>query len=201
MSNRSIWLIIFTFIGVYFFKADLFYFAHQITLEKNIKVQNLQHDIFLLQKKIQQLPLQKGKVITQLKGDIIVLNKVDLPIRTTVFGKKSVIGQIIKHTRYTTIVQLITNRESKIPVYIPQKGRAVLKGEGGKKLILTYIDFFPQHQPFQKGDIIYTLGIDGYFPKHQPIAIITDIKDERTVLCKPFENVDYLFNLQLLNLH
>ena len=136
----------------------------------------MQHENFLLQQKILHLPLENGKVITQLNGDFLVIGKTNLPINTAVFGKKSIIGKIIKHTSYTSVIQLITNRDSKIAVYIPQKARAILKGEGTQKgegkLQLIYIDFFAQHEQLQKGDIIYTLGIEGIFLKQKPIAIV-----------------------------
>lgn len=186
--------------GLYFFKADVFYFIHQFVLEKNLTIQKLQHENFLLQQKILHLPLEEGRIITQLDDDFVIINKINLPMGAAVFGKKSAIGKIIKHTAHTSVIRLITNRESKIAVYIPQKARAILKGEGRKKLKLIYLDFLTQHTEIKKGDVIYTLGIEGQFPKHQPIAMVDEVKDERTIICIPFENVDYLTQVSLLKI-
>lgn len=200
MSNRKFLTVTLFLLAIYFFKADIFYFARQLTLEKNTTILKLKNQNFILRRNILQIPLTEGRIITQIGNDFVVINKTKLPINTAVFGKKSVIGKIVSQTKFTQIVRLITNRDSKVAVFIPEIGRAILKGDGNKKMILTYVDFFPSHDTFKKGDVIYTLGFEGQFPKKQPIAIISDAQTEGKIICHPFEDVDYLTDVSLMDL-
>ena len=182
MWNKWVWIAI--FIGTYFFKSDVLYLVSRIFVEDKPII--CYYDI----------PLAPGKVITQMKNDLFVINKTKASVGAAVLGEKSVIGKIVKTSYLTQVVRLTTHRESKISVILPGIARALLKGEGEGKMILIALDYFGtsdvKEKQIQKGDILRTLGIEDGFPRNQPIAEVVDVKDRRTVICKPIENFDLL---------
>ena len=199
MLNKIFWSLFLCLISIFLFKEEALYLIKQITLEKNISLEKLQEENIELSQKLLSLPLQKGKIITQMGNDDLLIIKSDLPINAAVFGKKGVIGKIIKNTKYTQKIRLITNRYSKIPVVTPGIARAILKGTGNGKLTLDFIEYTSSQAAYNKDDIIYTLGLEGIFPKHHPIAIVESVENEKTIICKPYEDIDALSYVSLLN--
>ncbi|USO02292.1 MAG: rod shape-determining protein MreC [Alphaproteobacteria bacterium] len=197
--NKLFWTFFLSIICIYLFKEDVLYLTKQIILEKNITIEELQKENTQLHKKLLTLPAETGKIITQMHDDYLVITKINLPENTVIFGKHSVIGKITKTTKYTQKVRLITHSHSKIPVATPDIARAILKGEGNGTMVLTFIEYTSPNVSYKPGDIIYTLGIEGTFPKHHPVAIVESIKDRQTIICKPLEDISTLTHVFLLS--
>ena len=183
MLNKSTRNIFIIFVGFYFFKEDIFYFCSRYFISPPL----VSHHV-----NISHFSSLSSKIITQLYGDYLIINRTSLPINTAVLGKEGLVGKIIAHTKYTQKIQLITNRNSKIPVYIKEFGKAILKGDGHGRLKLEYIYPFSKSIWPKKGNFVYTLGIDGIFPKHIPVAVVINVKNSKNIICKPYENIDML---------
>lgn len=199
--NKLWWGVFFSFIGFYFFKDDAFYFIARYYPNKSVTMEKLYQENIHLYQYLLSFPSQNKKIITQLYGDYIIIKKTSLPLNTAVLGKQGVIGKIISGTPYTQKVQLITNINSQIPVYIKNFGKAILKGQGHNKLKLEYIYPFSSSKKPIKGDVVYVLGIDGVFPKHKPIAIIKNVQDIKNMTCVPYENIDLLEYVICMDVH
>jgi len=196
--NKFLWFIFICTLSVFLFKEDAIYLVKQITFEKNLIIEDLQKENSELHQKFLSFPTQTGKVITQIHGDYFLIVKTDKPVGTVVLGHNSVIGKIVKNTTYTQKIMLITNARSKVPVFTPEIGRAILKGDAHNKLRLTFIEYISPNITYKKGDIIYTLGIEGIFPKQHPIAIVESIENDQTIVCRPFEDINTLTHIFLL---
>lgn len=93
---------------------------------------------------------------------------------TPVVSPEGVVGRVLRFSPSAATVLLITDPNSRIPV-LSQKNRTqgILKGQGPKhELILDYV---PQGEVVETGEILVTSGLEEIFPKGLPVARVTSI--------------------------
>ncbi len=101
---------------------------------------------------------------------------------TPVVTYNGVVGRVIKLSYDFSIVLLLTDLNSRIPVIsIHTRTKGILKGTGDSLLKVIYID---QSAPLSKNEIFVTSGLANIFPKGLPVAKITDIKIPKRSLFK-----------------
>ena len=81
---------------------------------------------------------------------------------------KNFIGRIVDVNFFSSRILLITDLNSKIPVFIEPAGHhAILSGDGKNEPIL---DFLPENNTVQSGNTVYTSGKEGIFSPGIPIG-------------------------------
>lgn len=92
-----------------------------------------------------------------------------------VLDAHGVMGQVTGLNELTSVVSLVTNTQSQIPVQDARSGvRAVVVGKGRfNKLNLRYIT---QTMDVQKGDRLITSGLGGVYPYGYPVGRILSIE-------------------------
>ncbi|MCE5300245.1 MAG: rod shape-determining protein MreC [Spirochaetia bacterium] len=82
-----------------------------------------------------------------------------------------VAGRIIKVSRSTSMVQLLTDVKSSISIKIPRsKVIGILSGENYNSCI---INFVPKEEDVKEGDLVVTSGLGRSFPEGIPVGIVT----------------------------
>ncbi len=115
--------------------------------------------------------------------------EVNMPVLTS----KGVVGKIAKCYRSHSLVQLLTDPNSKISVI---GNRSRVKGILESYKISELVARFPSDADIVPGDTLVTSGIGGVFPKGLRIGIVAEDADEsrdmkdilRSVSIKPFQN-------------
>jgi rod shape-determining protein MreC len=111
-----------------------------------------------------------------------------------------VVGQVTRVYPWLSEATLITDKDHLVPVLNPRNGlRAILAGTGHDGRL--ELRFVPLTADFQTGDRLVTSGIDGVYPPGLPVAEVSDIERNSTMLfaridCKPLAGVNS--NTQLL---
>lgn len=151
--------------------------------QENSELQNL-----LFSKEI--IPHNKAPIyhyIDRHSQRYLVIKKVTDKVKIPVLGKKYCIGQIIEHGKYTSRVRLINDVQSKIPVYIPEFGQAILTGTNFS-MKLEFLNPLPNARLPRKDDLIYAAGICGVYPKNTPLAKVTYIEGNK-IEAQPLEDL------------
>lgn len=127
----------------------------------------------------------------------IVLNKgehQDVYQGQPVLDAHGVMGQITQVNATTSVVALITDTQSRVPVQDARSGvRAVIDGIGHfKQLKLRYIT---QSMDIKQGDQLITSGLGGVYPYGYPVGTVTAIKPDadskfKDIKVKPAAHLD-----------
>jgi len=116
---------------------------------------------------------------------------------------RGVIGQVTEVLPFNSGVMLITDPGHAMPVQVKRTGlRTVVYGTGSVSLLK--IPFLNQNSDIQEGDVLYSSGIGGRFPRGYPVATITDVQlipDEAfmKVSAKPIAKLDRSNHVLLLS--
>jgi len=108
----------------------------------------------------------------------IVLNKGsadDVYIGQPVINGEGVIGQVVHVSYLQSIVTLLTDPDSAIPVMVMRNGlRGIMRGTGVRdRLSLPYLT---HDADIRVGDLLISSGMGGRFPPGYPVATITAIE-------------------------
>jgi rod shape-determining protein MreC len=89
-----------------------------------------------------------------------------------VLGGRGLVGRITEVGRRTARVLLLTDLNSRLPVFIEAKEplRAILAGDNSPRPTLR---FFPAKAVIRPGDRVVTSGVGGLFPANLPIGVVT----------------------------
>ncbi len=98
-----------------------------------------------------------------------------LEVGMPVCSGTGVVGQIIECGSYSSVVRLIDDEESAIPVVI-QSSRALGTLQGSATGTLT-LELVSTDYDVEVGDVIVTSGLGGIFPKGLPIGIVTNVEE------------------------
>lgn len=95
--------------------------------------------------------------------------KRNLPVVTP----DGLVGSVIQTSDHSSIVRLIVDRSSRVPVLISRsRARAILEGEGSGTCQLKYLD---RTEDVQKGDVVITSGLAGIYPRGIEVGTVTQI--------------------------
>lgn len=103
-----------------------------------------------------------------------------------------VVGRIDQMTPHAARVLLITNYQSKTPVFIPRLSQnAIAVGDGSETPLLTYLE---KSDEIQEGDEVFTSGLGGIYPRGLYVGkVIKRNADEiRIHLAVNMRNLSYL---------
>ena len=90
-----------------------------------------------------------------------------------VISNSGVVGRLKTVGQTSSRVRLLTDYESRIPVYLPRsQERAILAGNGSS---YTYLVYITDPTDIVKGDEILTSGLGGVFPQGIPVGKIKKI--------------------------
>jgi rod shape-determining protein MreC len=113
-----------------------------------------------------------------------------------VVGAGGLVGQVIQSFHHTCVVQLITDGQSKVGVTFGPQQTGIVDGQGpGNDMTL---DLVPPHTPVQKGEILYTSGLQAAsFPPGIPVATVESFHNEagasqESITVDPAANLDEL---------
>jgi rod shape-determining protein MreC len=113
-----------------------------------------------------------------------------------VVGAGGLVGQVIQSFHHTCVVQLITDGQSKVGVTFGNQLTGIVDGQGpGNDMTL---DLVPPHTPVQKGEILYTSGLQAAsFPPGIPVATVESFHNEagasqESITVDPAANLDEL---------
>ncbi len=113
-----------------------------------------------------------------------------------VVGAGGLVGQVIQSFHHTCVVQLITDGQSKVGVTFGSQQTGIVDGQGpGNDMTL---DLVPPHTPVQKGEIMYTSGLQAAsFPPGIPVATVESFHNEagasqESITVDPAANLDEL---------
>jgi len=83
------------------------------------------------------------------------------------------VGSVVKTSKHSSIVRLIVDRSSRVPVLVSRsRARAILEGESSGTCQLKYLD---RIEDVQQGDIVITSGLAGIYPRGIEVGTITQI--------------------------
>jgi len=102
-----------------------------------------------------------------------------------VLDANAVVGQVIRTTRGTATILLITDTAHALPVQVNRNGlRTIAEGSGfTDRLQLPHL---PNNADIRVGDLLVTSGLGGRFPPGYPVARVTEVRSEPG---KPFATV------------
>lgn len=134
-------------------------------------------------------------------------------INDTLIGNLGLVGKIISVSAKSSDVLLILDGEGQAGAFVrDSKGRAIfgiVKGTYRKTDRLNKEGqlqmAFRQEDDINNGDIVFTSGLGGIYPKGVPIGIITNIKLDSSALLKnayiePFVNFDSLEEVYIVKM-
>jgi len=111
---------------------------------------------------VQQIVLDQGK------------NK-NLFVGQPVLDAYGIMGQVVEVGNFTSVVMLITDSKSAIPVQVDRNGvRGVVVGKGRPRLLK--LQYITNTMDIREGDMLVTSGLGGHFPFGYPVGVITSVK-------------------------
>ncbi len=114
-----------------------------------------------------------------------------------VLGGEGLIGRVMQVNPTTSIVLLMTDINSRIPVRIEGSNiQGILAGTGGQELMLTRL---PEGSQVNTGEQIVTSGIGGVFPPDLPIGTV-DIHQNGRVRVAPFADFGRLLYVRVVRM-
>ena len=94
-----------------------------------------------------------------------------------VLDGENFIGRIVDVNFFSSRVLLVSDLNSKIPIITqPSANHAILSGHGENEPSLEYL---PENNKIQNGDIVYTSGKEGIFSPGIPIG---EVKKENNII-------------------
>lgn len=100
----------------------------------------------------------------------------DIRVGQAVLSEKAAMGQVIKVFAHTSQVMLLDDVHHVLPVYLNKdhSKQYLLYGRGvGQPLVLKLMN--NSNVPVKLGDMIYTSGLDGHYPKFFPVAVVSQV--------------------------
>ena len=170
-------------------------------LKNRLQILEVEHA--LLSEALHYAPLMPAEFLTakviSAQGDsfnhsliVYLKNKERVKEGQIALYKENVIGRVENLSGDYARIMLITDINSKIPVFLKKdKTRAILAGNNTSTLDLLYA---PSNAKLAVGDEVLTSGIGGIFPTGLPIGSISEIKASG-VKVKPFasmEEIEYV---------
>ncbi len=111
-----------------------------------------------------------------------------------VLDANAVMGQVIRTSRFSSIVLLITDADHALPVEVNRNGlRTIAAGTGlSEELELLYI---AKNADIKADDLLVTSGMDGRFPAGYPVARVKTVRQDpdnpfTTVIAEPTARLD-----------
>jgi rod shape-determining protein MreC len=88
-----------------------------------------------------------------------------------VLGEGGLVGRIAEVGRHVAQVLLISDLNSRVPVFVEGKEslRAILAGDNSPR---PQLRFFPAKAPIERGERVVTSGVGGLFPPNLPVGIV-----------------------------
>ena len=117
-----------------------------------------------------------------------------------VIDDMGVVGQVTRVFPFTSEVTLLTDKDHAIPVQVLRSGvRSVAYGRGQSGVL--ELRFMASNADIQKGDVLFTSGIDGVYPPGLAVATVIAVESKTSdafarILCMPTAGVSR--NRQLL---
>lgn len=113
------------------------------------------------------------------------------------------IGYTSSVAAHTSVVTLLKNVQSKVPVAILGETRTIGLAEGQDGFLL-HMNFIPQSEHIEVGDVVVTSGLDGNLPSGLVIGVIHEvIRDEtanfQEALIEPIYEADAFSNVLILD--
>ncbi|MBK8284019.1 MAG: rod shape-determining protein MreC [Ahniella sp.] len=119
-----------------------------------------------------------------------------------VLDGRGLIGQIVDASEHSATVILLTDPGHAVPVRVERTGlRSIAYGTGAAdRLLLSHVPFSANLQP---GDRLLSSGLGGRFPAGLPVAVITDVKGDRSATfavaeAKPVAGIEQVKQLLVL---
>lgn len=98
-----------------------------------------------------------------------------------------IVGRIDTRGDRVSRVRLLTDYESRIPVYLPRTNqRAILTGKGKDSAVLVYLE---KLKDVQEGDLVLTSGLGGVFPQGLPVGSIAKTQGSN-ITVEPFAKLN-----------
>ena len=94
-----------------------------------------------------------------------------------VLDANSVVGQVVRVTRGTATVLLITDAGHSLPVQVNRNGLRTL-AEGTGLINELRLPYLPNNADIQTGDLLVTSGLGDHFPPGYPVAEVTQVRRE-----------------------
>jgi rod shape-determining protein MreC len=110
----------------------------------------------------------------------LILNKGSLDnvfVGQPVLDAHGLLGQIIRTDYFSSVVLLVTDLKSAIPVEVVRTGeRGILMGAGSLDVLM--LSNLPKTCDIAPGDLLVTSSLGGNFPAGYPVGTIQSVKDE-----------------------
>jgi len=148
---------------------------------------------------------QDQKVFAEVVGEIkrgfsrlLVLNKganEGIKKNFAVVTPLGVVGKIQSVTTYQSVVQLITDPNSKFPVLVQEnRAKAMVRGSLDGTISITH---FPRRTEIKQGGVVVTSGLAGILPKGFPVGLVSSVEKKefglfQTVTLEPVAELDNL---------
>lgn len=120
-----------------------------------------------------------------------------------VLDSRGLVGQILNVSEHQSTVILLTDPSHAVPVRVERTGlRAIAYGTGSSdRLLLSHVPFSAN---LQVGDRLVSSGLGGRFPAGLPVAIITEVRGDRSATfanadAHPVAEVEQVQQLLVLN--
>lgn len=115
-----------------------------------------------------------------------------------VLSEDAIVGQVDQVGGETSRVLLITDSKSHVPVQCKSSSQeGILYGSDSGGMTL---EFIRNSQDLIMGDIVFSSGIDGYFPRGIPIGTITEITKNK-IMVMPLVDFNSLRYVQIQKAH
>lgn len=112
--------------------------------------------------------------------------------KQTVLYDNQIIGQILEVGEHTATVLLITDLNSRVPVESSASNtQGIVAGAEGASLRLIHTH---DHKNFSPGDVLYTTGTGGLFPKDLKVGTVTRLEEDEIIVSSGLDwgHVEYV---------
>jgi len=93
-----------------------------------------------------------------------------------------IVGRVVKATKHTSLVRLLTDRRCTVPAMVLESGaQGILYGNGEKKCILKYLDSTAK---IERGNKVVTSGMGNIFPPYESLGRVVKVTGDRQTMFK-----------------
>ncbi|MFW6041594.1 MAG: rod shape-determining protein MreC [Guyparkeria sp.] len=122
----------------------------------------------LLARRIGRPPNSEGNLFTIDRG----LDD-DVQPGDPVIDAHGLVGQVLRSTGSGATVVQLTSRDHVVSVLLGETGRSsLMRGTGGRELVIERVS---ERTRIGTGDLLYTSGIEGAFPRGYPVGRVTKV--------------------------
>ena len=129
----------------------------------------------------QKLIAELVAVVPDMQKHRVVINKGTadgVAVGAAVIDPRGLFGQVIETARMTSVVLLITDTTHAVPAEVGRNNiRVIAAGWGEYHLRLEAV---PKSLDIREGDVLYSSGLGGRFPKGYPVGTVIDVEKLRT---------------------